>query len=247
METNKKRKPMKKIMFNDKYALTKAVLESRKTQTRRIVKTSDAFERVNPDFDWDEEDIKNWEDDFVLRVKNMSETERKECFNYLLNHPKYKVGEIVAVAQSYKDVDSYYSAAYQRQHSIHGMTVDALDCVPNEDIKKWFKNRNDFKDKASWNNKMFVKSELMPHQICITNVKIEQLQDISEEDCLKEGLEWDGVAHKYYVNYDKTNGSKIYFKASPKESYAELIDKVSGKGTWESNPYVFVYEFNLIK
>lgn len=238
---------MKKIMFNDKYALTKAVLESRKTQTRRIVKTSDAFERVNPDFDWDEEDIKNWEDDFVLRVKNMSETERKECFNYLLNHPKYKVGEIVAVAQSYKDVDYYYSAAYQRQHSIHGMTVDALDCVPNEDIKKWFKNRNDFKDKASWNNKMFVKSELMPHQICITNVKIEQLQDISEEDCLKEGLEWDGIAHKHYIDYSKETGGKIWFDNSLRESYAELIDKVSGKGTWESNPYVFVYEFNLIK
>lgn len=29
--------------------------------------------------------------------------------------------------------------------------------------------------------------------------------------------------------------------------YAELIDKVSGKGTWESNPYVFVYDFELIK
>lgn len=238
---------MKKIMFNDKYALTKAVLESRKTQTRRIVKTSDAFERVNPDFDWDEEDIKNWEDDFVLRVKNMSETERKECFNYLLNHPKYKVGEIVAVAQSYKDVDYYYSATYQRQHSIHGMTVDALDCVPNEDIKKWFKNRNDFKDKASWNNKMFVKSELMPHQICITNVKIEQLQDISEEDCLKEGLEWDGIAHKHYIDYSKETGGKIWFDNSLRESYANLIDKVSGKGTWESNPYVFVYDFNLVK
>ena len=166
---------MKKILFNDKYGLTQAVLEGIKTQTRRIIKTSDAFERVNPDFDWDDEDIENWENDFALRVKNMSETEKKECFNYLLNHPKYKVGEIVAVAQSYKDVDSYYSAAYQRQ------------------------------------------------------------------------LEWDGVAHKYYVNYDKTNGSKIYFKASPKESYAVLIDKVSGKGTWESNPYVFVYDFNLVK
>lgn len=238
---------MKKIMFNDKYALTKAVLEGRKVQTRRIIKTSDAFERVNPDFDWDEEDIENWENDFALRVKNMSETEKKGCFNYLLNHPKYKVGEIVAVAQSYKDVDSYYSAAYQRQHSIHGMTVDALDCVPNEDIKKWFKNRNDFKDKASWNNKMFVKSELMPHQICITNVKIEQLQDISEEDCLKEGLEWDGIAHKHYIDYSKETGGKIWFDNSSRESYANLIDKVSDKGTWDRNPYVYVYDFKLVK
>ena len=74
---------MKKILFNDKYGLTQAVLEGRKTQTRRIIKTSDAFERVNPDCDWDDEDIENWENDFTLRVKNMSETEKKECFNYL--------------------------------------------------------------------------------------------------------------------------------------------------------------------
>lgn len=236
-------------MFNDEYGLTKAVLEGRKTQTRRIIKTSDAFERVNPDFDWDDEDIENWENDFALRVKNMSETEKKECFNYLLNHPKYKVGEIVAVAQSYKYVDSYYSAAYQRQHSLHGMIVDALDCVPNEDIKKWFKNRNDFKDKASWNNKMFVKSELMPHQIRITKVKLERLQDISDEDCLAEGIRKDG-RYSFIENVKQFNGDSIAFSCnfdSPREAYAELIDKVSGKGTWESNPYVWVYEFELVK
>lgn len=33
---------------------------------------------------------------------------------------------------------------------------------------------------------------------------------------------------------------------TPREAFAALIDKVSGKGTWESNPYVFVYEFKLI-
>ena len=244
---------MKKILFNDKYGLTQAVLDGRKTQTRRIIKTSDAFERVNTDFDWDDEDIENWENDFALRVKNMSETEKKECFNYLLNHPKYKAGEIVAVAQSCKDVDSYYSAAYQRQHSIHGMTVDALDCVPNEDIKKWFKNRNDFKDKASWNNKMFVKSELMPHQIRITNVRIQRLQDISDEDCIKEGVVKDtcktyfnGYTVKFSLDQYNNMLSSEWFR-TPREAFANLINKVSRKDTWESNPYVFVYDFELVK
>lgn len=32
-----------------------------------------------------------------------------------------------------------------------------------------------------------------------------------------------------------------------KKAYAALIDKISGKGTWDSNPYVFVYEFELVK
>ena len=41
---------------------------------------------------------------------------------------------------------------------------------------------------AGYTNKMFVKSDLMPHHIKITNIRMEQLQDISEEDCLKEGI-----------------------------------------------------------
>ena len=47
-------------MFNDKHGLTQAVLDGTKIQTRRIIKSSDAFERVNPDFDWNREDIKKY-------------------------------------------------------------------------------------------------------------------------------------------------------------------------------------------
>ena len=54
-----------------------------------------------------------------------------------------------------------------------------------------------------WNNKMFVASNLMPHQICITKVRIEKLQDISDEDCLAEGIikKWHAPAGRnyYYV------------------------------------------------
>lgn len=32
---------------------------------------------------------------------------------------------------------------------------------------------------------------------------------------------------------------------TPRDAFSALIDKVSGKGTWESNPYVWVYEFKL--
>ena len=33
---------------------------------------------------------------------------------------------------------------------------------------------------------------------------------------------------------------------TPREAFASLIDKVSGRGTWKSNPWVFVYEFEPI-
>ena len=94
---------------------------------------------------------------------------------------------------------------------------------------------------------MFVKADLMPHHIEITGIKVERLQDISDEDCLKEG-----IIHAYTDN----DGIKIYHTPHTKRGYlstdvaqqafAFLIDKVSGKGTWESNPFVFAYEFVLV-
>ena len=101
---------------------------------------------------------------------------------------------------------------------------------------------------AGWRNKMRVKADLMPHQIKVTNVRIQRLQDISEEDCLAEGIVkkvgYEGIP-RYYVPWYKHTWA--YATDSAKDAYRFLIDRVSGKGTWESNPWVFVYEFELVK
>lgn len=185
---------MKKIMFNDKYGLTKAVLDGRKTQTRRICK-----EQI-----WAHSDIVNAENGI-----------------YHFESPKYKVGEVVAVAQSYEASWQENASAYHNPYFLRGL--------------------------PGWKNKMFVAADKMIHQIRITDVRVEHLQDTSDEDCLKEGLEWDGVASQYYVNYQKETGRKMFLGKTLREAFACLIDKVSGKGTWERNPYVFVYDFELVK
>ena len=210
---------MKKIMFNDEFLLTQAVLDGRKTQTRRICK-----EQV-----WAHSDIVNAENGI---------------FHFEI--PKYKVGEVVAVAQSYKEVDDFYSAAFIRRHSVHGMTFNMLDSVPDEDIKKWFGFREQFVKKASWKNKMFVKAELMPHQILITNVRVERLQDISDDDCLKEGIEEFPTKSTLSGKAYTFNGINESYK-TPREAFAYLINKVNRKDVWKENPYVFVYDFELVK
>lgn len=204
---------MKKIMFNTKLGLEQSVLEGRKTQTRRIVNESliDCYD--------------NWLED-VMCISVPAGTTYERIEDFLIKRSKLRVGEIVAVAQSYKDIFSAFS-----QH-------------PNPQLNISVKNPT---DTAGWNNKMFVKPALMPHQIRITNVRVERLQDISDEDCLKEGIEEfppprstaSGKAYTF-------NGVNESYK-TPREAYASLIDKVSGKGTWESNPYVFVYDFELVK
>ncbi len=201
-------------MFNDKNGLTQAVLEGRKTQTRRIITYPKTFKGKNVCGLW----VYRWKvDGAITEICMYDEDEISIDGGQIL--PKYKVGEIVAVAQSY---NSFYND----------------ECNPNL-----------FPNGAGWTNKMYVKPELMPHQIRITNVRAEQLQDISDEDCLKEGIIKGKVGSEdthfmdaYYIPTLKTDPF-----CTPQGAYSYLINKISGKGTWENNPYVFVYDFELVK
>lgn len=176
-------------MFNDSYGLTKAVLEGRKTMTRRLPN-------------------KVWKDIMPgLAGENLSHA----------NTP-FKYGEVVAVAQSYKDV-----MEARGESGVSHLVV-----------------------KAGYKNKMFVKADLMPHQIHITKVRVEHLQDISDEDCIREGILEDSPGVQYSFPTEIGYCGQYPFD-SARSAFAALIDKVSGKGTWESNPWVFVYEFELVK
>ena len=215
---------MKKIMFSEKFGLTKAVLSGRKTQTRRVVSESL----------WDK-----WTeyDDFCgsVGVRGLNEIgvavarEYSECEKFFLDNSPFKVGEVVAVAQSYKDAGVNYLPEEDDEFGCYNFPAEQTN---------------------GWTNKMFVRADLMPHQIRITNVRVERLQDISDEDCLAEGVcKW--TKDRELFKYDMADGFEMFewrdMPRTPREAYAALIDRISGKGTFESNPYVFVYEFELIK
>lgn len=204
-------------MFNDKYGLTQAVLEGRKTQTRRLITPQPCHDK-RKGMVWKGYmyGIKGYNapydayDNFISPLKK---------FNRL----PYNIDEEIAVAQSYKDV-CYSPSVQENIENELGMSVE---------------------DSAGHNNKMFVRAYLMPHRIKITNVRIERLQDISDKDCLQEGLEF--AKGGFYTGYNKETNSRTWLGNTPREAFAALIDKVSGKGTWDSNPYVFVYDFIQIK
>ena len=140
-------------------------------------------------------------------------------------HSRYCIGEEVAVAQAYCELVS--EAGYNE-----------------EEINKLRRSKG-------WTNKMYVKADLMPHRIRITDIRAERLQEISEEDCIAEGIReqyfYSGEEEPEFEGYSyyAKNVLKPLF-CTPREAYAALIDKNSGKGTWKRNPYVFVYEFELI-
>ena len=66
---------------------------------------------------------------------------------------------------------------------------------------------------------------------------------------MKEGIikyTKDGTVFKYDLSDRFEMFSWQDMKRSPREAFSALIDKVSGKGAWESNPFVWAYEFKLI-
>ena len=158
------------------------------------------------------------DEDFQLKKLDNGQALLTLC-NNSFKTAHYKIGEEVAIAQKYADLA--YDGEFFR---LLGEVIFEKGC----------------------HNKMFVRADFMPHRIRITNIRVEHLQDISEDDCLKEGIWRDdnvGLEGTTYWYHGLVNSS---FRTA-KEAYVSLIDKISGKGTWESNPWVFVYDFELIK
>lgn len=204
---------MKKIMFNDRYGLTQAVIEGRKTMTRRLI--PDEFFGLTWDTRGNTLVYENEYGDFIdVRLSK---------------YTRYKDGEIVSVAQN-------YFSTYDESKWENGIWY-------NE-----FADGSDITNHAGWINKMFVKAEYMPHQIRITGIHCERLQDISDAECLKEGVrvEFARNGSPMYYYFDTKRWREVWFD-TPREAFAALIDKVSGRGTWKSNPWVVVYEFELVK
>lgn len=190
-------------MFSDKYGLTAAVLAETKTQTRRIIN-----------------------DKLLSKYGHNKFNDRSTD---LIHDAPFKVGEVVAVAQSYFDIktsaNSYRPPIWEGYNDWH----EYVNTLPDWDC-------------AGQYNKMFVKAELMPHRIRIEKIRVERLQDISDDDCLAEGIEGDCAGYEYSCGKNRY----VAFK-TPKIAYSSLINNMHGKGTWERNPWTFVYNFKLVK
>ena len=188
-------------MFNDRFGLTQAVLDGRKTMTRRIIPLC-------------ENDLN------FLKVTDKGEWlfSSRTCLDGAF--PAYKVGDELAIAQAY--------------NTLRWPALPGID---------WKAITDEVTHSKGWTNKMFVKSEYMPHRIRITNIRVERLQDIIDDDCLREGIVKTDCVAPY--GFPVGNGKWKNYR-TPQDAFAALIDRISGKGTWERNPWVFAYEFELI-
>ena len=219
---------MQKIMFSEKFGLQQAVLNGSKTMTRRIEPSLAQLP-----------DHLNDEEYFVQTIREHSILIER-CYkgaklSSWIIRPRFYLFETVAIAQNYESIaNSHYCDK-----------IGMMDSPTT--FKKEFCG-------IGWRNKMFVKPEYMPHQIRITDYRVERLQNISEEDCLKEGIikrddlidsQMNNIVRYTFEGSFENHIHKTY--KSPREAFAALIGKISGKKCWEHNPWVIVYSFELVK
>lgn len=215
---------MKKILFDDSSGITNEVIQGNITQTISIP-------RIQPPYLYSKIEYpsactllnQTGNNPFFEAYRWRNEESEDECTDWI--RPKFRTGEIVAIAQSYEML--------------------GIKCYKYHDSKLMFflKNGNEIPiPPRSYDNKRLVNPEHMPHQIIINMIRSCRLNELTKEDFFKQGIiKYKGVylsskAFKYCGEYDK-----------PLEAYKYLINSIHGQKTWEKNPYIFVYDFELIK
>jgi hypothetical protein len=218
---------MKKILFNNRYGLETAVIERRKTMTRRIVRCPKTFRGVS---DVELEFRKRPGADFYFDCV-VTDGDGRELGQLPL---PYELGEVVAVGQRYKDViriayrdESVWQFLMEKGLMQSGGAIDTRLCTH-----------------AGYDNKMFTRADFMPWQVQITDLWFEHMQDISDEDCLRDGVErWlDGYIVSGLMERSGRN-NRVF--DTPREAFAALIDRINGRGTWQDNPWVVAYTMDL--
>lgn len=82
--------------------------------------------------------------------------------------------------------------------------------------------------------------------VMVEEIRVERLQEISEEDAKAEGIlpimcPIDGVENLGYKNYFKGNMPEL-----PKASFHSLWAYINGEASWNSNPWVWVVKYRIL-
>lgn len=209
------------ILFNTE--MVKAVLDGRKTQTRRVIKAKRGF--FVPDFSGgpDEDYESPWPvdeatDDWMICPYGMKG-------DYLWVRERFCYGEIVAGDSLPEEEDPWYIEQCKNDNAVIFYENAIREDIGMEDVK--------------WKPSIHMPRWASRVNLEITDIRVERVMDITVEDALSEGVEtW---VEKHQPNGDKRS---IY----PTADFAQLWDSINEKRGfgWDVNPWVWVVEFKVI-
>ena len=212
---------MKPILFNTE--MVKAILEGRKTVTRRVVKEKGWDITGRPKFS-----PEPYEGEYLFSVcmENKEAYARTATCHFL--KPPYEIGEILYIRETW---------GIQSAHRFE-CDVKIAYKAGGELNKIQFCNRKDYDDfvfnkrigDGRWYPSIHMPKEAARIFLRVTDVRVERLNNANYFDCLAEGIPYrqyeKDIIHDFQVLWDST------IKPSDIHKYG-----------WDANPYVWVIEF----
>lgn len=204
--------------------MIQAILEGRKTQTRRIIKPQ-------PTKQWavkqGEKHLSGVTEEGVTN-KDMANVDIN--IDNLLEDNPIKKGVILWVREKWEysdDLEEPY--LYEQKYN-----SDYLEEYHN--LIKWKSSTHMPKEAA----RTFLK---------VTDVRVERLQDITEEEAMQEGIErfyegYGGPSAGFLYN-DYNHGRQFHLP-SARKGFQSLWHSIYGIESWDENPWVWVYSFEWI-
>ena len=221
---------IKPILFST--PMVQAILDGRKHMTRRIVKEDKRGE-------WDPVNYvrENCEDDatvpcYLHREISVDDTSRN------IMYPRYDVGNILWVRETWTPfcINKNTCRNNLLSHSDYCYKASPEQCVDDLPCK--------------WRPSIFMPKSAARIWLKVTGVRVERVQDITEEDAIAEGcagVECDCL-HTNLGYFGCENCLNTGWRISPKTEFSELWDHLNAKRgyPWASNPWVFIYCFSRI-
>ncbi|MDO8997221.1 MAG: hypothetical protein Q7U77_11390 [Sediminibacterium sp.] len=177
------------ILFST--AMVQAIIEGRKSMTRRVVKPQPSETGVS--------------------AFNDGEHPQMKC-------PYGQVGDILWVRESF--ISGYECDEGSFNTDEDGEYIPVLKYKADRESFDWYDGNSDFPcEKIPWKPSIHMPKSACRIFLKITNVRVERLQDISEEDAIAEGI----------------------------ASFKSLWQSINGEKSWDDNPWVWVIEFERIE
>ncbi len=204
--------------------MVQAIIQDRKTQTRRVIKPQ-------PSDNWMQNVFS------LCPTGNMYRRNGEQMFwlsdgkEGEIKCPYGKVGDLLWVRETFIDAEDYPCHPFHDEESGVLSQYDYKADCPVDEIKN-----------IIWKPSIFMPKAAARIWLEITNIKVERLQDISEEDAKAEGISriynTTSLVYKNYLHSD--DACNAY------KSFQTLWQSINGSESWDANPWVWVIEFKRI-
>jgi hypothetical protein len=228
--------------------MVQALLNGTKTQTRRIIKEQ---------YKWDDFRIlTNSNDDFLRICEVVNGPNGNTYMERDAKKLPINIGDIIWVRETCAETCDEFGSpiiVYKTGNPRWiGLDDDGENQLLGENKCEW--SLDNYPACGKWTPSLFMKKWQCRLWLKVINVRVERLQEISEEDAKNEGIErWTDerlnskpVRYAVYFQDCKPEDAMSY-TSCPIDSYETLWQKINGKDSWYKNPFVWVYDFEVMR